>query len=180
MIDSWAHQLEAWHDWYLLVGTAAATLTGLMFVVVTLGPQIVARDAESNVRAFVTPTVTLFTTPLLVSVLMLVPGLTPVMLGAALAIVGLCGLVYLIAVGVYTRWRINALDAVDRVWYVALPFVGYGIIVAASVAILLHAPPGLPIAAGGTLLLLVIGIHNAWDLVLYFAQKSREDELEAR
>jgi hypothetical protein len=176
MVDSWAHQLEAWHDWYLLAGTAAATLTGLMFVVVTLGPQIVAREAERGVRAFVTPTLTFFTTPLLLSALMLVPGLTTVLLGAALMIVGLCGLAYLIVVGVHRQWRRNELDAADWVWYVALPFVGYGLIVAASVTILLHAPPGLPVAAAGILLLLAIGIHNAWDLVLFFAQKSREGE----
>jgi hypothetical protein len=175
MVDSWAHQLEAWHEWYLLIGTAAATLTALMFVVVTLGPQVVARNAGTGVRAFVTPTVTLFTTPLLVSVLMLVPGLTMFMLGAALTIVGLCGLCYPIAVDVHGQWRRNELDAADWLWYVGLPFAGYGIILAASVAILLHAPPGLPIAAGGVLLLLVIGIHNAWDLVLYFAQRSRDD-----
>jgi hypothetical protein len=177
MVDSWAHQLEAWHEWYLLIGTAAATLTGLMFVVVTLGPQVAAQntEAQSATRAFVTPTVTFFTTPLLLSALMLVPGLTAPMLGAALAIVGVCGFCYPIAVGAHRQWRVSDLDASDWVWYAALPFVGYGFIIAASIVILLRAPPGLPIAAGAIVLLLVVGIHNAWDLVLYFAQKSRQE-----
>ena len=33
MIDPWLQQLVAWHNFYLLLGSAAATLTGLMFVV---------------------------------------------------------------------------------------------------------------------------------------------------
>ena len=175
MDDSWAHQLEAWHDWYLLVGTAAATLTALTFVVVTLGPQVVVKNAGTGVRTFVTPTLTYFTTPLLVSVLMLVPGLTSFMLGATLAIGGLCGFCYPLAINVHGQWRENRLDLDDWVWYVGLPFAGYAIIIAASVAVFLHAPAGLPLTAAGAVVLLVTGIRNAWDLVLYFAQQSRGD-----
>lgn len=29
--------MEAWHEFYLLLGTAGVTLTGLLFVVVSLG-----------------------------------------------------------------------------------------------------------------------------------------------
>lgn len=34
MSDTWVQQIEAWHDFYVIVGSAAAGLTGLMFVVV--------------------------------------------------------------------------------------------------------------------------------------------------
>jgi hypothetical protein len=36
-IELWLKQVEAWHDFYVVVGGAAAGLTGLMFVVVRYG-----------------------------------------------------------------------------------------------------------------------------------------------
>ena len=39
MTKAWLEQLEGWHDFYVIVGSAAAGLTGLMFVVVSLGPK---------------------------------------------------------------------------------------------------------------------------------------------
>jgi CBS domain containing-hemolysin-like protein len=66
MPDPWLQQLEAWRNFYMLLGTAAATLTGLMFVVVSLGPQQIGARTATGVRAFVTPTVVYFTTVLVV------------------------------------------------------------------------------------------------------------------
>jgi hypothetical protein len=45
-IEPWLKQLEAWHDFYVVVGGAAAGLTGLMFVVVSLGPKVIATRAQ--------------------------------------------------------------------------------------------------------------------------------------
>jgi hypothetical protein len=39
---AWIHQLEAWHEFFVLAGIAGVTLTGLLFVVVSLGPRVVA------------------------------------------------------------------------------------------------------------------------------------------
>src|SRR2546427_12939650 len=62
MHEAWAHQLEAWHDFYLLIGTAGVTLTGLLFVVVSLGPRVVANHEATGVRAFISPNAVYFTT----------------------------------------------------------------------------------------------------------------------
>ena len=37
MDELWLEHIEAWREFYLLVGTAGAALVGLMFVVVSLG-----------------------------------------------------------------------------------------------------------------------------------------------
>jgi hypothetical protein len=47
LIESWTEQLHAWGEFYVIVGTAAAALTGLMFVVVSLGPQIIAAETAT-------------------------------------------------------------------------------------------------------------------------------------
>src|SRR5258706_6769461 len=51
LIDHLPKQLEAWHDFYLVVGTGAAALTGLLFVIVSLGPHVVGGHGQaSNAR----------------------------------------------------------------------------------------------------------------------------------
>jgi hypothetical protein len=57
MTDPWLQQLYEWRNFYVLLGAAAATLTGLMFVVVSLGPHLIAAHTATGVRVFVTPTV---------------------------------------------------------------------------------------------------------------------------
>ena len=61
MEKAWLEQLEGWHDFYVIVGSAAAGLTGLMFVVVSLGPKVISGRGSAGVRGFVTPTVVFFT-----------------------------------------------------------------------------------------------------------------------
>jgi hypothetical protein len=55
MHETLAHQLEMWHEFYLLIGTAGVTLTGLLFVVVSLGLRVVAENQATGVRSFISP-----------------------------------------------------------------------------------------------------------------------------
>src|SRR5579864_4178924 len=48
--------LHGWDNFFIMAGTAAATLTALLFVVITLGVQMSAARAAHGVHAFVTPT----------------------------------------------------------------------------------------------------------------------------
>ena len=49
-------QLADWGNFYVIIGSAAAGLTGLMFVVITLGAEAQTVGNENGLRAFVTPT----------------------------------------------------------------------------------------------------------------------------
>ena len=84
MHDAWTHQLETWHEFFILLGTAGLTLTGLLFVVISLGPRVAADRHGASVRAFVSPNAVFFTTALVVSSLFLVPGLSATMTGVLL------------------------------------------------------------------------------------------------
>jgi hypothetical protein len=66
-------KLEAWHDFYVMTGSAAAALTGLLFVIVTLAPHIVARSVDTGVRSFISPIAVHFTAAMTVSAVMLAP-----------------------------------------------------------------------------------------------------------
>ena len=49
--------LDTWQNFYVIVGTAAATLTGLMFLVITLIAQIQISSPRSHVTVFTTSNV---------------------------------------------------------------------------------------------------------------------------
>jgi hypothetical protein len=169
-MNAWLQQIHAWHEFYLLVGTSVAALTGLVFVVVSIGPEVIT-GRPSGERAFVTPTVVYFTTVLVVSAVMMMPHVGPVVLGVLLLLGGAAGLAYMFWVGTYKRWRESTLEWDDLVWYVALPALGYVLMFAAGIGMLLRGAFGPFTLGAAMILLMVVSIRNAWDLVLWFAHK---------
>jgi hypothetical protein len=82
---------------------------------------VIAAEMATGVLAFATPIVVFFTTVVIVSAFMITPGLTPLVFGAASAIIGLGGSCYLATTGTHTQWRRNQLPGVDWFWFVGLP-----------------------------------------------------------
>jgi hypothetical protein len=68
----------------------------------------------------------------------------------------------------------------DWLWHVALPFVAYVIVLVAGKALLFSTNPALFAVAGATLLLVYIGIHNAWDTVVYVTVDQMQPSREAK
>jgi hypothetical protein len=165
--EAWAQQLEAWHDFYVILGSAAAGLTGLMFVVVSLRQGPAVPRSTAAVRAFLTPTVVFFTTIVLVSATMTVPPLPEPVLGGLLAAGGVGALVYMAITRVHSLWRESNLDRPDWFWYAGLPMLGYGLLTAAGIGLLARVGAALYLVGATMLLLLVNGIRNAWDLVIW-------------
>ena len=65
--------LEGWTDFYLIVGTAAGALTGVMFIVITLRADGGRARSIETFETFATPTIVELTTVLLISALATVP-----------------------------------------------------------------------------------------------------------
>ena len=160
--------LSEWDSFYLIVGGAAGALIGLQFVVMTLiaeRPQAGMADAA---RAFATPTVVHFGACLLVAAFVRVPWPDAVHATWAAGAVGLCGLGYMaLPIQRMRRQQIYKLDMEDRVFHIILPFVAYGLFALCGVLGMTHTEPVLFAIAAAALLLLFIGIHNAWDAVAY-------------
>jgi hypothetical protein len=173
MTESFVDHLHAWHEFYLVVGGAAAALTGLMFVVVSIGPEIIASRAASGVRSFVSPTIVYFTTVLAVSALMTMPHVAPGVLAAVLAVGSIAGLAYLAWTRGHRQWRENKLELDDWIWYIALPVLGYVLLMVAALGMWRHGPLGSFGLGIAMILFLVVGIRNAWDLILWFAQQRK-------
>jgi len=160
--------LHAWDNFYVIVGSAAGALIGLQFVVMTLiaeRPQAVSGDAAS---AFGTPTIVHLSCCLLIAALINVPWPDMAMGADTGGAVGLAGLAYMTMTVMRMRRQDSyRLDWEDRIFHVILPFLAYGLLAASSLATLGHAQAALFGVGATTLLLLFIGIHNAWDSVAY-------------
>jgi len=68
------HALESWHDFFVLVGTAGATLLALLFVAVSLGAGFLSDRRTDATRAFFSPVVVHFSAVFFLSAIALVPG----------------------------------------------------------------------------------------------------------
>jgi hypothetical protein len=64
----------------------------------------------------------------------------------------------------------------DWLWYTAFPLVSYTALVVAAIVLPGHPAPALFVIGAVTLLLLFIGIHNAWDTVTYIALERSQPE----
>lgn len=172
--------LARWADFYLITGTAAAALTGLQFVVQTLLTsdalrQVTARDTEGGVDAFGSPTVVHFTLALVVSALMCMPWGRYDVLRVTLGVVGVAALLYALAVLRRARLQKSYAPVLeDWIFHVILPIVAYAAIVASGVALDDRNTGALFALAAATLLLLCVGIHNAWDTVTWLTLRAIE------
>jgi len=68
----------------------------------------------------------------------------------------------------------------DWLFHLLLPFAGYATLAVSACVAHSHARPALFVVGGAALLLLFIGIHNAWDTVTYhvFVKKREQPEVE--
>ena len=173
--------LATWQNFYVLIGTAAATLTGLMFVVITLIARVRDRRAGEALGAFATPTVVHFGIALLVAAILSAPW--PALWNADLLLdlCGLGGVAYVVIVVRRTR-RQTAYKPVleDWLWYAVFPLVSYTALVIAALVLAGDPVPALFVIAAVTLLLLFIGIHNAWDAVTYITIERSPSENESQ
>src|SRR4029453_11336327 len=80
--------LAAWSDFYVIVGSAAAALTGLQFVVIALVNELRETASEETLSAVGSPTVLHFAMALLTSAIVTAPW--PAIWQVSLA-AGTCG-----------------------------------------------------------------------------------------
>ena len=172
--------LHEWETFYVIVGSAAAALTGLQFVVVALLSEASwMSGGEEEMNTFGTPTVVHFSAVLLFAAICSVPHQTASSLAACLIVAGVIGVVYEISITV-RAWRTPHYDPVleDWIFHSILPAIAYFAFVGAGVWEMRDAEAGLYPIAVASLILLYVGIHNAWDTAMYISAQRRQRERE--
>jgi hypothetical protein len=161
--------LADWHSFFGLLGGAAGTLVGLLFVVATISSGVFSFERRAPLRMFLSATVVHFSSVLAVSLIMLLPLASWPMLGVMVLVCGLVGLGYsALALRDCVRdGLITNIDWEDRTWYGALPFVAYVAQFMAAIALVCGAVAGCAALAACMGLLLVVGLHNAWDITVW-------------
>jgi hypothetical protein len=164
--------LAGWHEFYGLIGTAAATLIGAMFVVVSIGSGFLTPERAAAVRVFLTPTVIHLAAVLFACALSLVPSLGTACFVGLIGGAGVAGLLHSGHILFVRIWRHNV-DHGDRIWYAALPFAGYAVMLAAAAASCWRPAAGLDLLAAALALLLAAGIRNSWDMIVFLVIQPR-------
>lgn len=163
-----AEMLARWHEFYGLLGAAAATMVALLFVAVSLGGGAFTTSRTAGLRFFFSATVVNFALILIASLIALAPLDAWAAFGALIAIAGLFGLGYYAHawVEIAREGILAKVDFEDRAWYGALPVIGHLVETAAGVGSILRAEgfEALALALG---VLLVVGVHNAWDITIW-------------
>jgi len=88
------NELARWANFYLLISAAAATLIGLLFVVITLAAERVVQDDTAKIHMYLTPTLLYFSTVLLLAALLTFPNHTRFTPALCICLLGVAGLVY--------------------------------------------------------------------------------------
>lgn len=161
-----AEELEKWHDFYVLVGTAGATLVALLFVAVSIGTGFLTEQRAAPTRAFYSPVVLHFTAIFFISATGLVPAHPAAYFAGAIALAALVGggaSVFAMVALLRNRWT-SYLQ--DHFAYGLLPAVCYGVLLIAAYLLLRKSAYALDMVGGTLLVLMIVNIRNAWDLML--------------
>lgn len=160
--------LTAWESFYVIIGSSAGALTGLQFVVIALIADTRGKANQTTIDTFATPTIVHFCVVLLTSAMLSSPW--PTLHGAAigLGVIGTWGLGYTFLV-LRRTFRVKEYRPVmeDWIWHITLPFVSYAVFLVAAFTLDSYRTVSLFFIGGMNLLLLFIGIHNAWDTVTF-------------
>jgi hypothetical protein len=166
--------LAQWHEFYILLGTAAAALVALLFVAASIGAGYLSAERGSPTHTYTSPIVFHYTYVLFLSLAALIPANTDWSLAGIIGVSAAIALVYSCFIFVRVM-RGTTTDLDDRLGYGASPLAAYAATLAASIFIFMRSDAGPPLLAGALILLLLINIRNAWDLTLFFAQRRAAD-----
>ena len=161
-----------WQNFYLLVGTAAATLVGLMFVALTFGSSLVTEQTSPTARSFLDPTFNHFVLVLLTACLVLIPTMGPALLGVLLLLIGLLRIAFLFRI--YRHMRAaqqtsSDIELSDWITGVALPLLCYLSLGVTGIGFMACCAQAFNALAAVTLALLLLGVFGAWELLVWMA-----------
>jgi hypothetical protein len=161
-------ELAAWDSFYVIVGSAAGALIGLQFVVMTLVAQSSLRRAAEAGAAFATPTIVHFSSVLLLAAVLRAPWWAITVVAIVWGLIGLGGAAYTVLVARRMRKQSEYKpEFEDWLFHALLPLAAYLLLALTAIAGFSHTRAALFGVGAAALLLLFVGIHNAWDAVAY-------------
>src|ERR1700730_539985 len=171
-----ASLLAGWENFYVITGSSAGGLTGITFVVIAL-IRDVQRVRLTGLRAFMTPTIVHFGGVLTLAAYLSMPHQGVMSLSVGVGVAGLVGLIYggVIAANLRRQGSVYIPVHEDWIWNVALPALVYGGLLVMAFLVWRKPVQALYGVAAACLLLLFIGIRNAWDIPVGMPVKQQRE-----
>ena len=162
---------HGWESFYILIGTGAASLIGLLFVVVTLTQGRERSQTMRGISIYMTPTVIDFAVVMIASALVTspLPGAWVITVLGGGALIGLGN-----AAWACIAIRANARGEDPPHWtdfwmYGASPLAVFLGLALVDAGLALKGVWAVDLLAILLLVLLLLGIRNAWDLITWMA-----------
>ncbi len=179
MDPTFSQAVAEWQTFYFALSTAAATLTGLLFVAVSLHLEQLAGPEHPELRAVAYKTLVGFVNLLFVSLYFLMPRPAPVALAGALI---LTTLIAALLLGRHTPLEIRLIQRTwgwrRFFWRFVLPEICQAGIVIVAILLYVGQTAALPWLVPLLILLLGSQVLNAWDLLVQVGQEKREDQAD--
>jgi hypothetical protein len=159
-------RLEQWANFFITTSAAAATLLGLLFVLIALAVERGRKDTAA-LRIYLTPVVIYFSSVLLTGALLIVPNQTRLSAVTCICVVGIVGMGYSGSLAIRRgAGSASYVERSDLFPYVVFPFAAYALMVAGGLVLLRRAQIGLDVVAAGVLVLLGVAIRNSWAIAI--------------
>lgn len=160
----------SWHDFFVLIGTASATLVGLMFVAVSITAGYMTEELRPGLSVFLSPTILHLASILVICLAALLPT-NDAGIGALVVAIGVAGFAYAVraTIGVerFLRDPDSRIDREDRFFYGALPPACQLFVIVGATLVMRGAPSGPWVLATALVALLLLCIRNAWDITVW-------------
>ena len=164
----------------MITGSAGAALTGLMFVAIAVIAQVRREISREGVGAFSSPTVAHLTGVIVISAVLSVPWPDLQLLEVCLLAGALGGLIYTaVVIRRFRRSRPYRPDREDWTWHGVTPCLSYLALAGGALLLPGMPAPALYVLGAAILVLMVTGIHNAWDMVAYTSTIPTRDSTAA-
>ena len=172
MANGFANSLGAWQPFFMLAGASAATLIGLLFVVVLLGAGRSGDRAREEMTVFLTPVVVHFAIVLIIAALCLCPIRDRTVLGVLLLPPAATGMANTLTTSARflrisrrQRWGVDAWVA-----RIVVPAFCFVVLLGSAIELVLsNCSNALPAVAGVVVILLLAGVRNSWSAVIELA-----------
>ena len=163
--------LSQWETFFFLIGSSGAALSGLMFVVISLIGDSKLPRTPDTLNAFGTPNVIHFVAVFFLSAVLTMPWRELRDPAHVVGATSLAGLVYTLIVlrRILRATRQSTYRPVleDWIFHMILPMTAYAMLFVGAAGLSHDQSWALFLIGLITMLLLAIGIHNAWDTVTY-------------
>lgn len=166
-MQTFSQAVADWHDFYLMVGQASATLVGLLFVSLSLNARLITGGSSAGPRTVAEQTFVNFLSVLLVAIVFLIPNPGPLELGLTLVFIGSVNLyraVRRLVKARHTDLRGWGKGSVGRA--VGGSALCYATLLIVAGSVLLGRISGLFWLIPVMILLMVEASRNAWELLL--------------